>query len=254
MRGYESAGSICSGGRYDNLASSGTDGVPGRRHLDRRVPHARAAVRRRRADDLRDRCRRACCRVARRRVPAGVHADRGGAAGAGDRDRGGAGAGEVRQADPVRRPAGHPVRLVPRRRRRPRSRTSAPATSCPPTRQVGCRRPPTCNRKSDNRRPWRSLCCQGRTKSPPRSGGGRHPFPIKAAAECGRSPDLGIVADRPRRESQELFARAATCRSAVPCRPTTLRISMCWLPSISTCTRHSSKSAVSVAPAARSHR
>jgi histidyl-tRNA synthetase len=29
MRGFEKAGSICSGGRYDNLASSGTDRFPG---------------------------------------------------------------------------------------------------------------------------------------------------------------------------------------------------------------------------------
>ncbi|HLT10062.1 MAG TPA: histidine--tRNA ligase [Micromonosporaceae bacterium] len=29
MRGYEKAGSICSGGRYDNLATSGTDRFPG---------------------------------------------------------------------------------------------------------------------------------------------------------------------------------------------------------------------------------
>ena len=29
MRGFESAGSVCSGGRYDNLASSGTDRYPG---------------------------------------------------------------------------------------------------------------------------------------------------------------------------------------------------------------------------------
>jgi histidyl-tRNA synthetase len=29
MRGYERMGSICSGGRYDNLASSGTDRYPG---------------------------------------------------------------------------------------------------------------------------------------------------------------------------------------------------------------------------------
>jgi histidyl-tRNA synthetase len=29
MRGYESAGSICSGGRYDNLATSGTEKFPG---------------------------------------------------------------------------------------------------------------------------------------------------------------------------------------------------------------------------------
>src|SRR5439155_894819 len=40
---------------------------------------------------------------------------RGGAAAAGDPDRGRADAGQVRQADPVRRAARHPVRLVPGR-------------------------------------------------------------------------------------------------------------------------------------------
>src|SRR5690606_4220731 len=29
MRGYEKSGSVCSGGRYDNLASSGDDRYPG---------------------------------------------------------------------------------------------------------------------------------------------------------------------------------------------------------------------------------
>ena len=38
LRGYERFGSICSGGRYDNLASSGADRFPGRGHLDRRLP------------------------------------------------------------------------------------------------------------------------------------------------------------------------------------------------------------------------
>ena len=45
LRGYERFGSICSGGRYDNLASAGNAAVPRRRHLDRRVPDARPALR-----------------------------------------------------------------------------------------------------------------------------------------------------------------------------------------------------------------
>ncbi len=45
--GYESLGSICSGGRYDALASDGRTTYPGVGHLDRRHPAARAAARRR---------------------------------------------------------------------------------------------------------------------------------------------------------------------------------------------------------------
>ena len=42
--GHESYGSICSGGRYDALASDGKTTYPGRRDLDRRLPAARPAV------------------------------------------------------------------------------------------------------------------------------------------------------------------------------------------------------------------
>ena len=116
----EAWGSVCSGGRYDSLASDGRTTYPGvgisigvtrlvhllvaKRGLtaSRSTPAAvlvasstrRAATR----PDGRD-------RPARARHPVRGRAQR----------------GEVRQADPVRRPARHPVRLVPgcRERRRP---------------------------------------------------------------------------------------------------------------------------------------
>ena len=44
MAGFEHLGSICSGGRYDALASDGRTTYPGVGHLARRHPHARAAA------------------------------------------------------------------------------------------------------------------------------------------------------------------------------------------------------------------
>ena len=113
--GYESWGSVCSGGRYDSLASDGRTTYPGvgisigvsrlaraalgkglltRQPLD---PGGGARGRRRRGDP-----RRAPCAVAAalraRGIPCEVAPQR----------------GQVRQADPVCRAAGHPVRLVPR--------------------------------------------------------------------------------------------------------------------------------------------
>ena len=122
--GYESWGSVCSGGRYDALATDGRDDLPGRRHLDRRVParsglligkraahgaplDARGGARgRRRRGDPRRRRRASPRRCGRAASPCEVAPER----------------GEVRQADPLRRAAGHPVRVVPGRggrRRRP---------------------------------------------------------------------------------------------------------------------------------------
>ena len=45
MAGHEDLGSICSGGRYDALASDGRTHLPGGRDLHRRDPDARPAVR-----------------------------------------------------------------------------------------------------------------------------------------------------------------------------------------------------------------
>ena len=117
LAGYESLGSICSGGRYDALATDGRTTYPGvgislgvSRVLvpllgqgvvtaDRSVPSAvlvPSSTRRRRADQ-----RRLPSSCARNGVPCEVAA---------------VGA-EVRQADPVCRASRHPVRSVPRRRR-----------------------------------------------------------------------------------------------------------------------------------------
>jgi histidyl-tRNA synthetase len=104
LEGHEDLGSICSGGRYDALASAGNRTFPGvglsigvsRLGADRRARrgHGRGPprpVRRRRR------------RPARTRHPRGGRPER----------------REVRQADPARGPSRHPVRLV-RRRGRPR--------------------------------------------------------------------------------------------------------------------------------------
>ena len=87
--------------------------------------------------------------------------DRGGraVAGPGDLLRGRAQGRQVRQADPLRRPPRDPVRLVPARRPAARSRTSAPAISCRPTRPTGHRRMmifiPRCGRTPPDDHPRR---------------------------------------------------------------------------------------------------
>ncbi len=120
LEGYDSLGSICSGGRYDALASDGRTTYPGvgislgvSRVLvpllgkgiveaDRSVPSAvLVAV----VDE-------------EHRTASDVLAEQ--LRGNGDRLRGRAGGPEVRQADPLRRAARHPVRPLPRRRRRAR--------------------------------------------------------------------------------------------------------------------------------------
>ena len=154
--GQESYGSVCSGGRYDALASDGKHDLPGGRHLDRRLAPGRQAA--------------AGCspRLARRRPPCSsalaaetdrAEAMRVAAALRSPRDplRGGAGRGEVRQADPIRRPTGDPVRLVPgvdrrRRRRQPTpSRTFEAESRSRPTRASGPRRRTTCAPGSSTR-------------------------------------------------------------------------------------------------------
>ena len=146
MVGFEYLKSVGGGGRYDALASDGRNTYPGvgisfgisrtlvpliSRGLltsDRTVPSAVLVA-------LNDEESRAASdaiaqRAARARRPCEVAAS----------------AAEVRQADPVRRAAGHPVRLVPgRRRRATRSRTSAAGSRSTPTRRPGAprRRPRT---------------------------------------------------------------------------------------------------------------
>ena len=99
------------------------------RLLDTAVPAGRA---RRLAVGPVRRARRACLRTTTRRR---LRRGRAGAAGARHLDRGRPVPAEVRQADPLCRPARHPVRVVPRRRAPTRSRTSAAATRWLPTRR-----------------------------------------------------------------------------------------------------------------------
>ena len=120
--GHESSARSAPAAATTRWPRDGRTTYPGVGHLDRRVPAARPAGRPQGAvgaagptptcvlvavADEED-------RAAGMRVAAA-------AAAAGDPRRGGPGRGEVRQADPLRRAARHPVRLVPRRRasRRP---------------------------------------------------------------------------------------------------------------------------------------
>ena len=113
MTGLDQVGSICSGGRYDQLASDGRTTYPGvgislgitrmlvpllsRGLLDgsRSVPSVVLVA-------LPDEASRPVVRCDRRRV-----------AGARDRGRGVRVRGEVRPADQIRRAPGNPVRMVP---------------------------------------------------------------------------------------------------------------------------------------------
>ena len=131
--GFESWGSIASGGRYDSLASDGRISYPGvglsigvTRLLapllaKRNAAHVAAGSN---------------CRARRRRQRGDPrNGDRGRRAAPGPRDpnRGGASGGEVRPADPLCRPSQHPVRVVRRNRRRGSQRH--------PDRRAGCGRP-----------------------------------------------------------------------------------------------------------------
>ena len=111
--GTSGSGSICSGGRYDNLASAGTDRYPGvgisvgvSRLLGVLFGASALSV---------SRSVPTCVLVAvtAEEDRAGVGPDRGRPAPARHPDRGLAERGQVRQADPLRRAPGHPVRLVP---------------------------------------------------------------------------------------------------------------------------------------------
>ena len=120
MEGYERLKSVGGGGRYDALASDGRTTYPGRRRVVRRLPHPRPAHLRRRPVRQPPRAQRRPGRPQQRGRPRRQHRHRRLAAGPGHRLRGGPVAGEVRQADPLRRAAGHPLRVVrPGRRHQP---------------------------------------------------------------------------------------------------------------------------------------
>ena len=113
MAGFESLGSICSGGRYDSARQRRPHDLPRCGHLLRCDSHPGSAVRARAAPaDPTDTDLRVGGRAGRGSagsLPRGG----GGPARSGHRDRGVAVGREVRQADPLRRAPRHPVRLVP---------------------------------------------------------------------------------------------------------------------------------------------
>ena len=167
MAGYERLKSVGGGGRYDALASDGRTTYPGvgvsfgvSRTLvplisdgvlsgSRPVPSA-VLVALNTEDD----------RAASTAVAAALRA-------AGHRVRGRTRAREVRQADPLRRAARHPLRLVrPGRRRRTRSRTSAPVSRSTPT-------PPPGPRRSEDLRP--TIVSTASTTQTPRRTSDPHP-------------------------------------------------------------------------------
>ena len=116
--GHEGLGSVCSGGRYDALASDGDTRYPG---VGISVGVTRLVSRLLSQDLVRaSRGVPTCVLVAVTSEETAWDLRRDGrrAAHAGDRCRGRARRRQVRQADPARRPAGHPVRLVPVRRAR----------------------------------------------------------------------------------------------------------------------------------------
>ena len=141
MAGYESLGSICSGGRYDSLATDGKTTFPGvgislgvTRLL---IPLFQRGVLDGVAVGAVGRARRA----AERGRPRAVHGDRAGAALARDRDRGRAVARRStasRSATPngaaSRSSGSRAATTTPTR-----SRTSAAATRSPPIPPPGCR-------------------------------------------------------------------------------------------------------------------
>ena len=114
VAGHESLGSICSGGRYDRLASDNRHTYPGvglSIGLSRLVPPrlGRDGGPEPRGPHLRARLGR------RRGAPGPQRRGRPSAARPRHLLRGGPERREVRQADPLRRPPRHPLHLVPRR-------------------------------------------------------------------------------------------------------------------------------------------
>ncbi len=116
MAGYEHLGSICSGGRYDQLAQRRQEHLSRRRHLAGRLAPARPA-RRRRPHRRPLGAQHGPRRTGRRGVAPGQRRGRFGPPRARHPDRSGGQRAEVRQADSLRGTPGHTVCLVPRERR-----------------------------------------------------------------------------------------------------------------------------------------
>ena len=107
------------------------DDVPRRRHQLRRLPHPRPALRRRRPGARPQGAQHGAGRPGRRGVARRQRGGRDRAAPPRHRHRGGRERAEVRQADPVRRAPGHPLRVVPRQQRgqgHPERRAAVPPT------------------------------------------------------------------------------------------------------------------------------
>ncbi len=137
--GHEGLGSVCSGGRYDALASDGDTRYPG---VGISVGVSRLVSRLLSQDLVRaSRGVPTCVLVAVTSEDTRAVSDATAAAlrAPRDRRRGGPDGRQVRQADPARRPTRHPVRLVSLRRawRSVRSRTSARGSRSRPGRRVG---------------------------------------------------------------------------------------------------------------------
>ena len=113
MSGLDQVGSICSGGRYDQLASDGRNTYPGVGISLGITRHARAASVSRVAGRVPVSAKRGAGCAAGRGQPPLVRGDCRRVAGARDRGRGVRVRGEVRPADQIRRAPGNSVRMVP---------------------------------------------------------------------------------------------------------------------------------------------
>ena len=141
MAGFESLGSICSGGPLRLPRHRRSHDLPRRGDLAGRVPAAHAVVRPRPAHRYPLGALGGAGGTARRAVPTGVRRARAAPAGPRHPHRGRGRAAEVRQADPLRRTTRHPVRLVPGVGRRRRHRRHAPRGQGHPQRCAGSGRP-----------------------------------------------------------------------------------------------------------------
>ena len=134
MDGFETPMSVGGGGRYDALASDGRTTYPGVGSRSASPAPSCPLISRGVLSADRAVPSRGPRRARRRGVPRRRASDRRTLRAPGIPTEVAAAAAEVRPADPVRRAARHPLRLVPRGRRRPtRSRTSAAATRPTPT-------------------------------------------------------------------------------------------------------------------------
>jgi hypothetical protein len=113
LQGFEALGSICSGGRYDSLATDGKRTWPGV-GISIGISRILAPLIARASSAPPARCRPASSWPWTRRRPGRFPGHRGAAARARDPHRGGAEGRQIRPADPLRGPARHSLRVVRR--------------------------------------------------------------------------------------------------------------------------------------------